>query len=330
MNKLTSSPRTSSPAFRWPLLASAILGAALCPSAEALTIVPTFDTSITLDPNGAAMMAAINLAIAQEQSFILNPVTVGIVFKNVNTGLGSSTTFFTNLSYSQYRTDLLTNQILSANDNTALATLPATATNPVNGSANVHLTLPLLRAIGETALGDNSFNSGVDSTIDLNMSLMNFLRTGAQDPAKYDLEQVTLHEIEEVLGSGGGGSRLGDAGTAVGSLDLYRYSAAGVRSYSTAATSAYFSINGGTTNLSFFNQTAGADYSDWDGTPANAFAQVQDAFSDPGLQLNLDTTEKTTIDVVGWNIVPEPGSAALLLAASPLLGFRRRRALAAA
>jgi PEP-CTERM motif-containing protein len=60
----------------------------------------------------------------------------------MSSGLGQSLTFFNDLSYSQYRSDLANNQILSANDKLALASLPMTSNNPVNGNADVSLTLP--------------------------------------------------------------------------------------------------------------------------------------------------------------------------------------------
>ncbi len=315
-------------AFRNVIAVAAICAASGSVSAQ-LVINPIFDSSITSNPNAAAMMTAINLAIAQEQGFVTNPVVVNILFKNVPDGLGSSSTFYNNLSYSQYRTDLLSNPLLSANDIAALATLPSTAGNPVNGSGFVRLSLPLLRAIGETALGTNFGDP--DSTIGLNMSLMNLSRSGPQDSDKYDLQQVALHEIQEVLGSGGAGSRLGGTGTAVGALDLYRYSGAGTRSYSQSAESSYFSINGGLTNLSFFNQVSGGDYGDWAETPPQAATQVQDAFSTPGKQLNLSLNEMVSIDVIGWNvtdssITPTPLPATALLFGPALLvgAFARR------
>jgi hypothetical protein len=185
------------------------------------------------------------------------------------------------------------------------------------------LPLPLLRALGESS-GNNGTNP--DSTISLKTSLMNFSRTGPQDPDKYDMQQVVMHELSEVMGAGGGGSQLGNAGTNVGTLDLYRYSAAGVRSYSTSAATSYFSINGGTTNLSYFNQDAGGDYADWATIPPNSTPQVQDAFGTPGTQLDLDSAELTALDVVGWNVaaVPEPTTIGLVGVAGLAL-LRRRK-----
>ena len=286
------------------ILTSLSIAALFCSSANAnLVIIPTFDTSITSSPDSAAIQAGINAAVAEMQSSILTPITVRIAFKNVNTGLGVSNTSFVELSYSQYRSDLATNQTLSSKDSLALAHLPAGANNPVNGNAMVNLTLPLLRAIGETALGDNG--GDVDSTVSLNLGDMNLSRTGPQNPAKWDLKQVALHEISEVLGAGGGGSVLASDGPvvptgSVGSLDLYRFSANNVRSFTTsAAATSYFSIDGGATKLSSFNQDASGDYADWGGNPN---PQLQDAAADAGAQLDLSANELTALDIVGYTL----------------------------
>lgn len=267
-----------------------------------LNIVATFDSSITSDPSSAAIKAAINAAITQLESHIRTPTTVEILFVNTTNGLGGAATYYNSVAYSQYRLDLTSIQTLSTNDRAALKTLPAGPNNPVNGNVEVNLTLALLRTVGETGSGDSMGH--VDSTISLNTSICNLSRTGPQDPDKYDLEQVALHEICEVLGAGGAGSKLPDLTGPVGSLDLYRYSAPGVRSYTPSASArAYLSINGGAANLGFFNQSGSGDSGDWD-SDLNGFPQVQDAFSTPGLQLDLNLSELTALDVVGYNLNP--------------------------
>jgi hypothetical protein len=94
------------------------------------------------------------------------------------------------------------------------------------------MTLPLLRATGEAALANTGDH--VDSTILLNTSIMNLSRSGPQDPTKYDLRQVAMHELVEVLGAGGAGSSL--LSSQVGPMDLFRYSAKNVASYTTDPT----------------------------------------------------------------------------------------------
>jgi hypothetical protein len=283
-----------------------------------LIINPSWDPSISGSPNAADIMTGINAAISEAQGVVNNNVTVNITFKADETiSLGLSNTFYISPTYTQYRTALLTAQTLSPNDVSATGTLPAGPNNPVNASTGMSITQPLGRALGLTAL------AGTDATISLRMSKMNFLRTGPQVLTKYDLQQIAMHEICEVLGSGGAGSTLGEAGTAVGTLDLFRYSANGVRSYTTSgAAQAYFSINGGQNSLGYFNQNSNGDYADWDSSGFNyPYFQVQDAFSTPGLQLNLDAEEVTALDVVGWNVTPVPEPTSCLLAGLGLAGF---------
>jgi len=312
--------------LRFRPLAALSFFAASCLSANAnITINPTFDSSITNDPNAATIEAGIDQAISRFESSIENPISVSIDFQEVSSGLGASSTILNQIPYSQYHSDLANNQILSANDMTALASLPMTSTNPVNGNANVLLTVANLRAL------EGGTPSGFDSTISLNTSVMNLSRTGAQNPNFFDLQAVASHEIDQALGIGGSGSMIGNASLGfptgpVGSMDLFRYSGNGVRSYTTSTSAtAYFSIDGGKTNLTNFNQAGGgSDYGDWLG---GSTPQVQDAFGTPGVNINLGVNELTALDVVGYNLVavPEPGSGALLVGGLIAIGILRWR-----
>ncbi len=150
------------------------------------------------------------------------------------------------------------------------------------------------------------------------------------------------HEIDESLGVGGGASTIGDTGffaTGVGDMDLYRYTAPGVRSFSTLNITtpySYFSIDGGNTVLSYFNQTPGADYADWlsNPIPAGFSPQVQDAFGEPGSNPALGVNEITAFNAIGYDLIgaPTPEPSSLLLAGLALgLGYffvRRSRATA--
>jgi hypothetical protein len=312
------------------LLAILSLFAAACQLANAnISINPTFESSITSNPMAQTIETGIDQAISNIESYISNPVTVSIDFGSMNNGLGRSTTLIQDLPYSLYLSALANRQILSSNDKIALASLPRTPNNPVNGNPDVFLTLPNLRAIGEP-LGNNPGN--FDSAINLNLSDMNLSRTGPQDAQKYDLQTVTTHEIDEALGIGGSGSVLSNSGPTVptgpvGSMDLFRYAGTGVRSFTTSVTAtAYFSINGGATDLTNFNQNGigGADFGDWASGPT---PQVQDAFGSPGADPNLGSNELTALDVIGYNLVsvPEPESGALLFGGLIAIGTLRGR-----
>jgi hypothetical protein len=308
-----------------------------------LNIIPTFDPSIATNANAAAVETAINSAITIIDGDISNPVTVTIDFGAITNGLGQSLTGQYLPTYSQYLNALKTVQTLSANDNIAIASLPAGPNNPVNGNTGVTATAPLLRALGfntPAAIPGISVTNFFDSDIQFNLALVNATRPGS-NPNNYDLQATAEHEINEVLGIGGSGSVIstnsGALTNAVGVLDLFRYSAPGVRSFTTSSNAvSFFSINGGTNKLVSFNQYGrGSDYSDWgdgvspaDGTGNNP-QQVQDAFGTPGTNgVDEGVNELTALDVVGWNVVvPEPSTVVLVVFG--LLGawsIRRRKA----
>ena len=274
----------------------------LVTSAYSLTIIPTFDGSITNDPNGTAMVSAINNAIQVFQSKIADNVTVKIHFTNdPSVGLGQSSSWGNSYTYSDFLA-ALKSHATSVNDTNSLSKIPNTATDPVVGGTTIYLNKAPARLFGLiTGYGPDGF----DSTVMLNMSLMNFSRPPL-DPNKYDLSQVTQHEIDEVLGTS---SDLPDF-TTISPIDLFRYATNLSRTYTTNGDDAYFSVDG-TNLLARFNMKSGGDYSDWYSysvtwappgqTPVS---QVQDAFSGPGNAFDLGVNELTMLDVVGWMFPP--------------------------
>jgi hypothetical protein len=336
----------------------------VAPAHANLTIIPIYNAvaadaspgavPVSSDPNAAVIEATISSDITALETYIANPITISINFEEVPTGLAdSNSNAFYNPSYSSYVNALNTHQILSAVDNKAIASLGAvTATNPVNANANIVTNGNLLTALGYSSLTTGGF-------VEFNAGIVNDSRVS---PAvgKYDLQSAVAHELDEVLGIGGAGSQLNSVATgfggatptsAVGPLDLFRYSAPGVRSYSTSGTvSSYFSVDGGNTDLVHFNQNGAADssdFSDWgdgvapaDGEP-NTPPQVQDAYGGPydgtpDTFANLGANELTALDAVGWNLtpagtavetgaVPEPASLGVITIGAVGLLARRRR-----
>jgi hypothetical protein len=286
----------------------------LAPANAALIINPTFDTTITSDPNAATIMATINSAISEYTAAFADPITVNIKFQ-LGGGLGGSSTWIAPISYSQFLSALTADQT-TANDGTALGTLPSQANNPVNGNASVFLTVANIKALG---LSIGATPDGFDGTITLNTSIMNLTRQGI-DPLKYDLHAVAQHEIDEVLAFQSALNNLANGAAtptgAVSAFDLFRYDQNGNRILSTSLSAeAYFSINGGVTRLARFNQTAGGDFSDFY-SPGGQTPQVQDAFGTPGSTPNLGV-ELTGLDILGYDLaanpVPEPSTAAFLV-----------------
>jgi hypothetical protein len=277
---------------------------AASPARANLVINATFDTTITSDLNASVIEATINSVIALYEASFSDSVTVTIRFQEMTDGLGASSSYFVpGVAYSTFRT-MLAAGATTVMDAEALAYLPATATNPVNGSTTISLHLANGRALGFGGPGWNPPSSQPDGTVYLNTSIMNLTRTSI-DPSLYDMFATTAHEIDEVLGlvskldnlTNGAPAPTGD----VGVMDLFRYDRNGNRSFNTSIDSqAYFSLNG-TTRLAPFNQDDTGDFHDWD-SPGDQTPRVQDAFATPGATPN-PTVELIALDIIGYHLI---------------------------
>lgn len=297
--------------------AAASLSLAAAQPSHALVIVPTYDVSITGHPSAGTIMGSINSLLTIYQNTFSDPITVNITFKaDESIGLGQSVSFLSNsIPYNAYRAALVADAS-SADDATALASLPGGAANPVTGGPNIAVKTANLRAIGINAAVAS------DGTISLKTSLMNLDRVTI-DPGKYDLMAVAMHEVNEVLGFGSGINSAFNPFP----QDLFRYDAAGNRTYTTAGDDAFLSIDGGVTKLARFNQNGGGDYGDFWSLGGHT-PQVQDAFATPGATPDLGV-ELRNLDVIGYDRIgaaaPEPGTLALVALGGVVLAARRRR-----
>ena len=199
-------------------------------SLAGLIIIPTWDSTILSDPNVASITNTIITAILTYETRFSDPVTVNITFAEMSSGLGQSSTYIDpGHTYSDYYNALVAAS-KTTNDTVVLAHLTGGGANPVNGGANITATLPLLRALGFS--GEFS-GTGSDSTISLNMSLINITRPPG-NPGHYDLQAVASHEIDEVLGTSSG---LGQAN--ISPVDLFRFSGPGTRNFTTSVLVVY-------------------------------------------------------------------------------------------
>jgi hypothetical protein len=327
----------------------ALAAAALAQPSQALTILPHYDASITSLSNASAIQTAFNTVAQDYSRSFANPVTV-----NVNVSWGSvggqalpSTAVGASLNnlygyytFSQIRSDLATFSARNPAD-TALAsamksmptTAPAGPTRWVVPSAEAKA----LGLISPTA-------SGVDGSIGFagSTSSYDFNPADGQTVGAYDFEAVAAHELAEVLGRISGISSTTPAWRTP--FDLFRFSAPGVIDYGYNST-AYFSINGGVTNLKTFNHAGTGDRGDW----ASGSYDVDNAFISTGHGYALTAVDLSALDVLGWggsNIgdtasaypakiafslvsdgVPEPSQWMLMIVGAGLAGvsLRRRR-----
>ena len=158
-----------------PVLLAFVIFAAGCGALaqDPVTIVPTWDSTITSDPNAATIEASIQATITRVEADITapNPDTVNITFAEMGSGLGESSTVQYTVPYSSYVSALQANATPSANDTAAIASLnynpTITTNNPVNGNADVNVNTALARGLGIANYGSS------DGTISLNTSIMN-------------------------------------------------------------------------------------------------------------------------------------------------------------
>ncbi len=275
-----------------------------------LTIHPTFDSSITGNPNSAAIQAMINRAIAIYESLFSDPVTIQIRFRYATTGpdgsplpqglVSQSDTGLYILAWNTYISALRADARTS-NDNTANASLPVTAlsTNMRPGSANGRAvglnTPPVMFADGTVGQG-----GPYDGIVTLN-STKPFQFSRPVTATNFDAQRVTEHEMDEVIGFG---SRLGQNSNDLRPEDLFSWSSAGHRNITTSGTR-YFSINGGVTNIVGFNQDPDGDFGDWLSEPCpQIHPYPQNAFSCTGQSSDIAATspEGINLDVIGYDL----------------------------
>jgi hypothetical protein len=301
--------------FAKHLLAASLMTAIAIP-AHALVINSTFDAGYN-----AEQKATVFSAISFAQSLVSDNVTFAIDFKTSTSGLGGSFQSMYVNSYSNVVAKLNADRT-SADDYLAMSNVPGGSVDAATGKNQIWFTYAQCFALG--------FNCGAQSgakDISINLGLVDSNRADGIAPGKYDMYSVVLHEIDEFLGVGGPGSTVGDGLPYLGIEDLFRYTSAGARTYTTAGDDAYLSIDGGSTKLARFNQNSGGDYADWWSTGAHT-PSVQDAFGTPGVIYGYNSAELTALDVVGWNLaaaeVPEPSTVLLMLPVLLGLGLRRR------
>ena len=290
------------------------------PRMTGLTIIPTFDASITDHARAADITATINAVIAVYQNTFSDQIMVSIKFVNTPTGLGLSNTSGSNVDFTDFRKALVAKST-SPDDTLALSKVPDASTNPVNNHTQVRMVTALGRALGLT--GFELAPGAIDSTVSVNLSIMNILTTD-NDSAKHSLYTVLVHEVNEALGMGSaldfGKNKGSDVNTRIEPEDLWRYDRDGARSYSyDANVTSFFSLDG-TTPLAQFNQDRNGDYGDWFSTGTGFPLLAQNAFGRAGEPTSFLGVELRVLDVIGYTRT-NPTAALPLAASSPAMSL---------
>ena len=288
---------------------SDVMTAATVPTVG-LVIHPTFDGSITSNPNAAAIEAMISRAISFHESLFTDPITIQIRFRYSTTApdgthLSMRTLALTDIllyqiPWSSYITALRADATTS-NDTQATASLPGTAL-----SGNIRPSSAGGRAVGlntpPSMFANGSVGQGgpYDAIVTLN-SAAPYQFNRPPSASSFDAQRAIEHEVDEAIGLG---SRLGGNGNDLRPQDLFSWSSPGNRNISTSGTR-YFSINGGANNIVNFNQDPAGDLGDWLSEQCpQTHPYVQNAFACAGQYSDISATspEGINLDVIGYDL----------------------------
>ena len=315
----------------FPLIALACLVLFTLP-ARALTIVPTFDSTITSAGDASQIETAFNYAAQQIDDEFTNPITINIDVTSVSgtDTLGMSDTEYSysgptvGYTYSQLKGALLANATTPAAIE-AVNNLPANNPTGVNyaisNAESKALGLGSLTANG--AENDGTFTFGTGYTYTFNPA-------DRAVPGEVDFIGVAEHEITEIMGRTYilGQEVFGSSnGSFYDPFDIFRFTADNTRSLTLSGSNVYFSINNGATDLNNFNtfDANGGDPQDWAATTPYT-ADSFNAFSQDGYENNITPIDITTMNILGYIPVPEPAALPLVALVSSLLlpiAFRR-------
>ncbi len=316
----------------------------------------SFSCSSNIDSTaGAGTCGVLQGTIGGLYDSTFSNATASIFVQFGSTGLGASQSTMTDVSYTAYRNALIAHQA-DTNDATAVSTLPSSEPSTF-GNGNVTLTSALAAALGFSGItgiessgmtlcstpGVGNCYNGIITIATPNLlpsGQSYYYRSGAQGTQAYDFYSVIEHEADEILGtssciatrSGPTNTPTNECGGSAAAADLFRYSAAGTRSYVSSGngTTAYFSVDGGVTVIADYNNSPDfQDYGDW----SASCQMIQDSFGCPGKSFDITNdggSEIAVLDAVGFNLnssspTPEPGTLAMFAGGLALFASVRRK-----
>ncbi|MDB5333908.1 MAG: Ca2+-binding protein toxin [Phycisphaerales bacterium] len=290
-----------------------------------LVITPTFTTNFNADfgANAPAAQAAwISAANVFSTNFTDN-IHVNITVDAV-TGtsvFGQSFYFLNSTSYASLRTKVVADA-KSPDDSTAIGVGGSmTVADPTGGAGTWWVTRAEAKAIG--LIGDDLNNDGKTTFGTGNP----FTFSGSIAGGTYDFKGIAAHEISEVLGRAGiSGGTIGSTTNSYSLIDNFSYTTANAKSLGNGPGN-NFSINDGSTLIKLFNNALsnGLDSRDWASGTNDAFNQ----FESSGVVNPVSATDLRLLDVIGYDLTPEPSTVAASVLCLAMGLARRRRGSAA-
>ncbi len=269
-------------------------------ASSGLVINVIYDASVANAPTG--FTADVQSVVNYFESHFSNPITITIDvgygevdgYSLGSGALGESMTYFDQVSYSQLQNALVTN-LNAIGDTAAAASLPATS--PVIGRWWVS-------TAEAEALGLTSASNNPDGYVGFNSAsnIFAYNDSNGVPSGQYDFTPVVAHEISEVMGRQMfDGTNAFGTGASYDPLDLFHYSAPGVRAFT--GYTGYASADGGKTSLDGFNTIRGGDFGDWASSAGN---DAFNAFAKPGVVNSVTQSDLTELNLLGW----KPASSA--------------------
>lgn len=278
----------------WPLIPKVV--SAPFTASKASTSTPsnfkvnaTYDTSWTSVPAPPNVVNSLAAAIAiLEGTFNLN-FTLNIQFgygtrnnQPMTSRLSQSLYDQTTIPYSTFRSALM---VLATTTNSTTAANSLPASDPTGG-ATIYTSVQHAVVLGyATGSAQGYVGIATGNTY--------FYPYTAPVAGQYDATDIFIHEITETMGRYG---IAGGPGGALGPLDLFAYSASGIRNFGPeTAAPRYFSVNNGETKINdFWTANTSGDPGDWPG--ADSFM----AFGTTGLTETFSTGDINVVDALGY------------------------------
>jgi len=264
-------------------------GLLLASPAYGLTINLTYDSTVAALPYASSAESATQYAAQQIENLFSDNMTINInVVASPNAFGGSGYSYSFSSSYAAIRSDLIATAT-TPTDATAYASLPLSP-DPTGGGNF------LIPTVEEKALGLIPANStGNDGTFTFGSNVnWTFDPNNRAISGESDFIGVAEHEITEIMGRN---LSLNQGSPPLyRPVDLFRYSAPGVRNFNPNATNTYFSIDGGVTDL--MDYPTGTE-GDWAPGLTDAF----DAASVQGTENDITPTDIAILDVMGYHAV---------------------------